>query len=554
MKKFIFSSMLFGGLMMASCSDDVMEAPVQEDVRKEYAKNFVETFGPISRNVDWNASAIKTITVNGVANADVNVYASVLGTYRLAGVYTGVNSGDKLEFTTYKLVDNIIATCDGKAVAVNTTSAVADFSAVSRTFATPAEGSHFSIVDSKTFTGDEINKNINNTDQGAKNWNTSTTLEFKYLIASEDAPVVLYPLYWEGEHTHKLYIYWKDFEGEHEELIYTTKTGDKNFTVNGNVVAANVPGIDASYDVKGGNGTSSIKVANKGIQINLPRHQMFALKLEVYDDKTGELLNTWYTDADKNQNKEYQARFQSAKNKVGPYNTIHWEESALVREKKKGESAGDYNDFILIANNVDAVSSKPQAWVLAVEDLGTTDDYDFNDIVLYIEHAKNYNKAAVTVLAAGGTLEAYLQYKGNTVGQEIHAWFNETPANTYPMINTFEEGLRGNTILIDVDDDFTMASYTEEVPRKMGDFTISVNGNEGQMIAPPNKGEVPQIICLPEGWLWPRERVSMNDAYPEFTKYVQFNDERAWGDQYPVEGWMSSRVDDLVLGNTGFTY
>lgn len=559
MKKFIFSSMLFGGLMMASCSDDVMEAPVQEDVRKEYAKNFVETFGPISRNVDWNASAIKTITVNGVANADVNVYASVLGTYRLAGVYTGVNSGDKLEFTTYKMVDDIVVTCGGAVVKVE--NAVANF-ATSRAFAVSTDKSHFTITQPRTFDGTEINKNLNNTPQGHNNFGTSTTYDFTYLLPTykNDEPVVIYPIYWEGVHTHKLYIYWEDVNGYHEEYVYTTKDGDGIFTCEDAKsklfsIAKNKEGVDKSYDVKNGNGTKSIKVTNKGIQVNLPKNQLFGLKLEVYDENSGKLLNTWFTDPAKN-NGAVQARYQPAKHKIegneaGEYSTLHWEESVAGTDKdNKNETNSDLNDFVLLVTNAECTSSTPQRWVLAIEDLGTTDDYDFNDIILYVEHAKNLKKAAVTVLAAGGTLEAYLQYKGKTVGKEIHAWFADTPANTYPMINTFEEGLHGNTVLVDVEDDFTMALYTDDVENKMGDFTILVNGNNSTMIAPPNKGEVPQIICLPEGWLWPRERVSMNVAYPGFTDYVNYGNPELWGQNYPnQDGWLATKVAEKVMGN-----
>ena len=54
MKKLFFSSMLLGGLMMASCSEDVMEAPKQEEVLKTYAQKFTEKFGPIAADQDWN--------------------------------------------------------------------------------------------------------------------------------------------------------------------------------------------------------------------------------------------------------------------------------------------------------------------------------------------------------------------------------------------------------------------------------------------------------------------------------------------------------------------
>ena len=53
MKKLIFKTMLLSGALLASCSDDIMEAPVQED----YAKSFVELFGPVHPDQDWNMAA-----------------------------------------------------------------------------------------------------------------------------------------------------------------------------------------------------------------------------------------------------------------------------------------------------------------------------------------------------------------------------------------------------------------------------------------------------------------------------------------------------------------
>ena len=85
MKKFIFNSMLLGGLMMASCSDDVLDTPVQEEVNKSFAQSFVEKFGTINANQDWNAAKVEKITLNGgtsrAAGNDVTIYGKYGNSY-----------------------------------------------------------------------------------------------------------------------------------------------------------------------------------------------------------------------------------------------------------------------------------------------------------------------------------------------------------------------------------------------------------------------------------------------------------------------------------------
>ena len=101
MKKLFFSSMLLGGLMMASCSEDVMEAPEVEKVEKSYAQQFVEKFGTISPDQDWNLAEKKSITINGASRAagdgDVKIYAKYQGVFRLVAHYENIPAGE-IEF------------------------------------------------------------------------------------------------------------------------------------------------------------------------------------------------------------------------------------------------------------------------------------------------------------------------------------------------------------------------------------------------------------------------------------------------------------------------
>ena len=85
----------------------------------------------------------------------------------------------------------------------------------------------------------------------------------------------------------------------------------------------------------------------------------------------------------------------------------------------------DLNDLVFIIDESEPYStlidiehgdkiSAPWEWVVAAEDLGTTDDFDFNDVVFgvsnYKEDADGKATVDVRALASGGTLPVYLCY------------------------------------------------------------------------------------------------------------------------------------------------
>lgn len=152
-----------------------------------------------------------------------------------------------------------------------------------------------------------------------------------------------------------------------------------------------------------------------------------------------------------------------------------------------------------------------QEWILACEDLGNTDDFDFNDIVFSVKHAAGSNTAFVTPLAAGGTMPATICYNGQPIGQEIHEWFG---TSTSTMVNTTNRKKHvAKTVEITVNDNFTMTS-------DMGGFTIEVN-NGTTVVAAPSAGAAPQMILVSNpNWSWPYERTSIVDAYEGFQEWA----------------------------------
>ena len=250
------------------------------------------------------------------------------------------------------------------------------------------------------------------------------------------------------------------------------------------------------------------------------------------------------------------------------------------------DSDMDFNDVVLAFSGATPTiineDPKPAAtWILACEDLGGTFDYDFNDVVLKIEHVSGKELATITPLAAGGTLASYLFFEdplsdANEVSfGEIHQLFGRSPekSGSYEPINvgSGRRGAEGQSITFAVNKNWTMAYYTSENFKtssqyskngksiNMGGFGIRVLPRgaepltgaivsydpafgEASVVAAPGLGNVPEMICIPYSfvqlntpeagkqtetvWAWPVEYQPIADnkgagAYPQFAQWVR---------------------------------
>ena len=209
---------------------------------------------------------------------------------------------------------------------------------------------------------------------------------------------------------------------------------------------------------------------------------------------------------------------------------------------------------------------RPQSWIVAVEDLGNTDDFDFNDIVFRVSHVSGTTEATVELLAAGGTLPAniYLKDIAEAIGTSkgylhINEFFGESDHSV--MINTTALDHTYGKVTIQVDPEFSMAETIETMKTNMGGFFVKVNPNDNTdwvdgvyEIHPKDDGEfsVPQMICIPDSWTddagntvrwcWPAERISIESAYPRFRDWVK----KAEGN----EDWYKTVNENLVIKRT----
>lgn len=183
--------------------------------------------------------------------------------------------------------------------------------------------------------------------------------------------------------------------------------------------------------------------------------------------------------------------------------------------------------------------AEPQSFIFACEDLGTSDDFDFNDVVFEVTHAAGTNKVNVEVLAAGGTLTLELVY--------IDASGNEIAIGEAHRLLGAEDGVMTNTeeidhhqsapVTIDVENGWSLASnYTR--------FKVKVSTVQGAtggvVVTSPNegRGKAPQIIIVPGGWEWPLERVNITEAYPGFVN---------WSKNASFSSWNQSKDPDMIV-------
>ena len=182
-------------------------------------------------------------------------------------------------------------------------------------------------------------------------------------------------------------------------------------------------------------------------------------------------------------------------------------------------------------------------WIIACEDLGSTEDYDFNDIVFGVTHKTGETTATITPLAAGGVYKAEIYYYDQLIG-EIHELLGHTVKEDgkYPMINTGGTTDNGKTVqTINVPSDFTISEG-------MGGFNIKVTipqegeeatglGGQAVRIWGTQIGNAPQMFMLEGTWKWPKEKQNIENAYPNFAK---------WNSNHQYYDWVNDSDSGLV--------
>lgn len=270
------------------------------------------------------------------------------------------------------------------------------------------------------------------------------------------------------------------------------------------------------------------------VEIDLQGGEYFGTWMECYDQ--GGNVTKYYSEAKYNSDGIGHAKYIS-KHQYIPETSNH---PYIFMEDMPNET--DCTDVILkICNNEDIIAENPDVdgldsdkgpWMVICEDLGTTADNDFNDVVFTVQRVSP-TKINIVFMAGGCTLPNYVFFGQECLG-EIHAIFGVEDTKT--MINTYEITKPFVTITKTVTEDFTMGS------EDMGGFRISrSNLVEGIAYDYDYTGAAPLMICVPASFLWAKETVKIWDAYPRFLAWAQDHTVNTDWFDYPVEGKVVER-------------
>lgn len=571
MKEVFFKTMMgagFAGLLLTGCADDIKDAYDPNYVLELYKANWEAQFGAIDPNQTWNTAkqveayveigypgdyTLKIYTANPKSE---NAEAYLMAQYPVRGGELSVLRFDMpsaLHYVYAALVDT-----DGGAIVKS--AQVKDgevellFGVPTRAIYSNATGTvKVSEGDYMVYTQEECRSFLETLPEDPYYVTEPHRSNKDYIYPNfqykSTGKFVIYPMYRvTNNYNMELGVYYYDESGtlqetllfsvagsieqknQHTEYIWNQETGQNDIVYSYSWSAADYHTNQAlQYSADG-------ELRCKGVVVDIPVGTTFGF----YVTTNGEVSKVYSEKSMNGENGCYGASFYNDGNMY-----LAFEDYVAQPEAER-----DFNDLVCLVQGVteddspeeetpvtpeivdkDPVTDTPQSWIVACEDLGSTDDFDFNDIVFSVSHVNGATTAEITPLAAGGTLAANVIFNGTNLG-EIHTWLGGEKGS---MINTGVGATgTGTSKTVTVGADFTMTD-------NMGGFSIQVVKEDGTTtvdVSAPGEGTAPQMICVPGGWAWPVERCNISKAYPQFG---------TWGSNYnsAIE-WYNAPADGFT--------
>lgn len=529
MKKLFILSL--AGLLAVACElPKDLETLLDENYNKEWAS----TFGETDPNHTWSMVDNKFVQIDLDDPARVKIYVKSEKNYNLAGDYENVQGNCELAFDApagctdvYVTVNGVPYECD-KAKARGTMVAAAGDVISS----TDGDYVYYNFGEIKKFKQDDetLPEYINNT----------AKVNMDYRVISNGQPYKFYPLFWNADYEHTFGLYYYEGDERKEVDFYADKNpNDYPNYLQYKDSEGNWADIVTDYAYEGIFAQSNIAddeqiLRGRYFTINLPKGTEFGFFVNITEEKDGveKHIGKFYSDPALNQ--EPNTSFSSFSYLEMDGNTY-----ITIEDKRNGDL--DYNDFIFIMEGTqEHIEETPVDYLYAVEDLGGTCDFDFNDIVFSVSHVSGQPHANVKLLAAGGTLPAYICF-GDFKSTEVHEMFG---VDTKEMVNTAKGTTKSNMIAAK---SFTVAvgadwSHSPAFSVKGNGFKVKVKRDKENTleVETPGAGSsaAPQMLILPEKWLWPTERTRISDAYPSFGE---------WGANYTNTQWVNNVVNENVV-------
>ena len=546
-------------LTFASCGDDFdfeNHYPGAE-LKKEYAQNWVDLYGAIDPNQNWSMAQDTCVTVTVGASSNVKVYGKFDGIFKLVAQYDNLEGTASIPFSVVKGSEELYVS-DGTMAVKTKIGGHVDFSA-------PATRGSY-MPESNPYTGsfgnnheikiellldeshtlkinyESLKSAIGSLEKVPSKKPTgsysSNVVVTDFTCVATEGEVIIYPINWLNNENKELGIYLNgdkskmfplyNSEDGHSTIVmplyYETENGTRKQVTNSGLYG--VPS-DAKY------------VYSPGIKITVPVGTVIGFYAVKKPGKGNENKDPDPSD------------YSYSEGTTGKVATIDVNGTTLVGLQQKWNCS----DFLFYAENVTTITNKSASWYIACEDLGSTGDYDFNDLVFKVStkttchkgyHQTNYYYT-IKPVAAGGTKKAEFSLDEGKTWTEIHGCFGYgTPDNNgrYTMINTNAEelalsnGSKGVSGVSLVDQNFWETKYIGKVSDLFAHFKIKVEDNgQAIVIDSPETGTAPQMILTPEGWQWPIERENIEVVYPGFTN---------WSQNATLDKWNESKKDELV--------
>lgn len=461
----------------ASCTSDkdLYDENYQNEVEKAtYEQNFIKKFGNIASTQDWNLVEDYAVTVDPGTSKNIKIFApskagvsKLVADYNVSGPKTLAFAAPEGTLVVY-VVDEF-----GQVKAVNPNNGEVSFKATrSVNNITNTEG--VKITSNSTANADETHS------FEGKPYFGLVAKKLKFTVVFPEGAK-------KGNNNHSGYnafgIYYYNLNHERIDVPVWTLSSE------GESGGSNSHAFDVDFSGAFAEGTQ----VHWGLWV---------------EDLNGEIWYDFGTHTDNKKNGTY------INSTSGPASQS-W--TCIGFDMSSNENFKDLI-FSVAATDIEVVDPDAFEWALACEDLGNTDDFDFNDVVFAASYVAGQTTMKVKPLAAGGVLNSEIFFNGTPItrNSEIHALLN-APANT--ITNTKKIDHSGDVIEIPVSQNFNlhkgMANFdVKVVDGENATRTITLPGVESEF------GKVPQAICVPGDWFWPTERTSIEKAYPAFTNWV----------------------------------
>lgn len=606
--------MLASSMMLTSC---LQEEDIVEKVEEKYNKSWVETFGAIDPEHDFNTAMGVTAnfnlsglpedsyTVKIYTANPINKDSRVLAKKRISNI-------DAIKFDVEKIQNNVFVTILGKQGLVvngyyniNNNEIKVQTSVGARSGEAPSLGSeheyianchyintllepvgeneYWYVEDFKTILGEggPFQETIDNITKWGNSFKTDVyytmgqgggpvTLTLNYINTGNDNQIGYF--YWKGDISNainaKKYILAPTSQKDKKlhEYIYTQTPNswyeDEIYSWNDKIALySSQNNISGAHDKAKFWGCKFHLVhfdENGNASYNFEEGTNIAFFL-AYNTKAQNASSVFYSIIEMNKKTDHGNGYHTGCENNYPhavtfkYNSDSHSTMFLGFEDHTDH---DMNDMVFFANGnfsnqvleMDNKEASDNSWIIACEDLGTTGDYDFNDVVFKVTHVAGEENATLTPLAAGGTLPIEVYFDDNKIGDaEFHTLFSGVSDHKQPInAHAFDKSCP-QTYQINVGTDFTITNL-----ESLNRFKVKVEGNNGisnfiEMGNREGSTTAPQMIVLPDTWKWPKESVLIHNAYVKFGDWNKVQtknmDWYKYNDSKQVVNWTPSATE-----------